>query len=118
MRLRPRRRNLVIWSSAGAPAALPAGRSSPRRTRIRRTRWWLRTGALLTIIGVLWLARTARRHWEPVFLLAGTALAMAGIMLPAVGAFFAGVLILIATLLKGIARNGRDTTQPAGRGRA
>lgn len=102
MGLRPRRRNVVVWSSSG----VPAGRGRTRRTRIRRIRWWLRTGVLLTIIGVLWLARAARTYWEPVLLLAGTALTVTGIALSAAGLFFPGLLVLIVTLLKEVARYG------------
>jgi len=113
MRLRPRRRNLVVWSSTAAPAGRsPAGRSAagrsrgvPRRrpARLRRIRWWLRTGALLSVLGVLWLARTARVRWEPVSLLAGALIAVTGFVLPAGGGvFMLGVLVLIVTLLAGI----------------
>jgi hypothetical protein len=94
----PGRRNLVVWSSSAVPA-------QRRRTgrRGRRIRWWLRTGALLAVIGVLRLARTARTRWEPVSLLAGAVLTVAGLMMSTAAAFFAGLLVLIATLLKGIA---------------
>src|SRR5215469_805477 len=84
MRLRPRRRSLVVWSSTVAPAGQSwAGRSRvgpsravPRRggarpARLRRIRWRLRTGALLMVLGALCLARAARVRWEPVSLLAG-----------------------------------------------
>ena len=116
MRLRPRRRNLVVWSSTAAPAGRsrpgrsPAGRARgvPRRrrarpARLRRIRWWLRTGALLSVLGVLWLARAARVRWEPVSLLAGFLIAVTGFVVPAGGGvFMLGVVVLIATLLKGI----------------
>jgi hypothetical protein len=114
MGLRPRRRDLVVWSSSAVPDGKPAVRGRTRRARIGRIRWWLRTGALLTIIGLLWLARTARTHWEPVFLAAGTALTVSGVALPAAGAFFIGLLVLIVTLLKGVAKHGPPT---GGRGR-
>ena len=118
MRLRPRRRNLVVWSSTAAPAGRsPAGRSAagrsrgvPRRrpARLRQIRWWLRTGALLSVLGVLWLARTARVRWEPVSLLAGFLIAVTGFVLPAGGGvFMLGVLVLIVTLLTGINTQGR-----------
>jgi hypothetical protein len=69
MRLRPRRRNLVVWSS----------------TAIAR------------------LARTARVRWEPVSLLAGALITVAGFAIPAIGwAFLLGLLVLIGTLLRGI----------------
>jgi hypothetical protein len=117
MRLRPRRRNLVVWSSTAAPAdrsrAAPRRAGAPRRrgarpARLRRIRWWLRTGALLTVLGVLWLGRTARVRWEPVSLLAGVLIAVTGFVLPAGGGvFMLGVLILIVTLLRGISAQQR-----------
>ena len=63
MRLRPRRGNLVIWSSSGVP---DGGSWAWRPARPRRIRWWLRTGTLLALIAVVRLARTARTRWEPV----------------------------------------------------
>ena len=83
-------------------------RAGPRRrharpARLRRIRWRLRTGALLMVLGALWLARTARVRWEPVSLLAGFLIAVTGFVLPAGGGvFMLGVLVLIATLVKGI----------------
>ena len=111
MRLRPRRRNLVVWSSTAAPAG--RSRAAPRRrgarpARLRRVRWWLRTGALLTVVGVLRLVRTARVRWEPVSLLAGVLIAVTGFVLPAGGGvFLLGVLVVIVTLLKGISAQER-----------
>jgi hypothetical protein len=66
MRLRSHRRNLVVWSqSAGS-----VGRySAPPFTRTSRFRRWTRTGALLTIVGLMPLARAVRARWRP--LLAG-----------------------------------------------
>jgi len=111
MRLRPRRRNLVVWSSTAAPArrswAAPRRRGA-RPARFRRIRWWLRTGALLTVVGVLRLVRTARVRWEPVSLLAGVLIAVTGFVLPAGGGvFMLGVLVVIVTLLKGISAQER-----------
>ena len=117
MRLRPRRRNLVVWNSTAASAGrFGAGprRSGARPARVRRIRWWLRTGALLLIFGVLRLGRTARARWEPVCLLAGSLIAMTGFVLPAGGGIFMlGVLVLIVTLLKGISVHQRRR-DPAG----
>jgi hypothetical protein len=111
MRLRPRRGNLVVWSSSG----VPGGRSGAwRPARPRRIRWWLRTGTLLALMGVVRLARTARARWEPIFLGTGVLLMTIGFVLPAVSvAFFLGALVLVVTLLKGIATKGRATGQAA-----
>jgi len=117
MRLRPRRRNLVVWNSTAASAGrFGAGprRRGARPARVRRIRWWLRTGALLLIFGVLRLGRTARARWEPVCLLAGFLFAVTGFVLPAGGGIFIlGVLVLIVTLLKGISVHQRRR-DPAG----
>jgi hypothetical protein len=100
-----------VWSSTAAPAG--RSRAGPRRSvarpaRLTRIRWWLRTGALLTILGALRLARTARVRWEPVCLLAGFLIAVTGFALPAGGAIFMlGVLVLIVTLLKGLSTQQR-----------
>lgn len=107
MRLRPRRRNLVVWSSSADPAGRAWRRSGARPNRIRRLRWWLRTGMLVMVIGVLWLARTARTRWEPLALLAGVLLMLLGYLTPEIGAFFPGLLVLIVTLLKGSSESQR-----------
>lgn len=109
MSLRPRRQNIVIWSSSAVPVSTSGDlRRSTRPSRVRRIRWWLRTGALLMIIGMLRLARTTRACWEPVSLLAGLLLTTAGLMMPAVGPFLLGLLVLIVTLLRGIREQRRD----------
>jgi hypothetical protein len=112
MRLRPRRRNLVVWSSSVVPAGRSRGPGPLRGTRparASRIRWWLRTGALLVIIGTLRLARTARARWEPLSLLAGALLTVIGLTLPAAaGTFLLGLLVLVVTLLKGIKEQGRN----------
>jgi hypothetical protein len=108
MRLRVRRRTLVLWSSSAVPAGRSGGRGGPRPRRPRPVRRWLRIGVLLTVLGVLWLARTARTRWEPACLLGGTLLTVIGFVLPAIAVFYAGLLVLIVTLVKGIAKKGRD----------
>jgi hypothetical protein len=76
MMLRPHRRNLVVWKQS----AVPAGRGgAPRVTGVQRTRCvrrGIRTGALLTAIGLIWLARAAWTYWRP--LLAGGVLTAGG----------------------------------------
>ena len=79
MRLRAHRRNLVAWSPSVGPAD---SCSAPRLTRLARTRWtrrFVRTGALLTVIGLRRLARAVRPRWRP--LLAGGVLTVVGLML-------------------------------------
>ena len=109
MRLRPRRGNLVIWSSSGVP---DGGSWARRPARPRRIRWWLRTGTLLALMGVMRLARIARIRWEPVSLGAGVTLVVIGFTVPAAWlAFLFGLLVLVVTLLKGIAIKGRGAGQ-------
>jgi hypothetical protein len=111
MRLRPRRGNLVIWSSSGVP---DGGSWAWRPARPRRIRWWLRTGTLLALIGVVRLARIARIRWEPVSLGAGVTLVVIGFALPAAWlAFLFGLLVLAVTLLTGMATKGRRADQAA-----
>src|SRR5215467_2715970 len=75
MRLRAHRRNLV-WS----PSAGPAGQyGAPRLTPARRIRRFVRISALLTVIGLMCLARGVRPRWRP--LLPGVVLTVAGFML-------------------------------------
>jgi hypothetical protein len=100
MRPRPHRRNLVVWS----PSAGPAGRYGvPRFTRVahtRRIRRWIRTGGLLTVIGLIRLASGVRTRWRP--LLAGVVLTAVSVMLRSgLGsvAFFPGAWFLLSALL-------------------
>jgi hypothetical protein len=75
MRRRSHRRNLVVWSqSAGSVGRYGA----PPFTRRRRIRRWIRTGALLTVVGLMPLARAMRARWRP--LLAGGVLTVAGVV--------------------------------------
>ena len=114
MRRRPRRRSLVVWSSSAVEAGWsegPRSRRGTRPTRARRIRWWLRVGALLTIVGVLRLARTVRTRWEPLSLGVGAILTVIGFVLPPVsGLYLLGLLVLAAALIMGIReqRHKRD----------
>lgn len=104
MKLRPHRRNLVVWSSSG----VQGGSWAWRPARPRRIRWWLRTGALLTVIGIMRLARTVRVRWEPLSLGAGVALTATGFAVPAASvAFLIGMVVLVVALLKGVATKGQ-----------
>jgi hypothetical protein len=97
MRLRPHRRTLVVWSTYGGPDryGLPWFTRVPRG-RIRR---WIRTGALLTIIGLMRLARAVLADWR---LMAGGVLTAVGVMLrsgPVSVVMIPGLLLLVVALL-------------------
>lgn len=65
-------------------------------------------GTLLAVIGVRSVVRGVRSRWEPLFLGVGTTLMVVGFEVPAAfAAFFFGILVLVLTLLKGIATKGR-----------
>jgi hypothetical protein len=78
MILRRHRRNHVVWSQS----ANPVGRYGPPRfsapSRTRRIRRFLRTGVLLTILGLMPLATGVRARWRMV--LPGVVLTVVGIM--------------------------------------
>jgi hypothetical protein len=76
MRLRPHRRNLVVWSQSAGPVDRHGGL---RLTRTRRIPKWIRIGALLTVIGLVDLARGVRARWRP--LLPGVVLTVAGVIM-------------------------------------
>jgi hypothetical protein len=109
MRLRPHRRILVVWSARAIAAGRSRGLTRARPTRIRRIRRRLRIGALLTLIGILRLARAMRAHWQPLFLLAGVLLMAGGYFLPVIGLFFPGLLVITVVLLKGNSDRWRET---------
>ena len=97
MRLRPHRRTLVVWSTYGGPDryGLPWFAQVPRR-RIRRC---LRTGALLTVIGLMRLARAVQADWR---LMAGGVLTAVGVMLrsgPVGVVMIPGMLFLVVAVL-------------------
>ena len=79
MRLRAHRRNLVARSPSVDPADRYAVPRLTRLARTTRTRRFIRTGALLTMIGLRRLARAVRSRWRP--LLAGGVLTVVGLML-------------------------------------
>jgi len=78
MRLRAHRRNLVVWSSSVGPAGNYAAPRLTRRAGTGRIRRFIRLGALLTVIGLMHLARAVRPRWRP--LLAGVVLTVAGVI--------------------------------------
>jgi|SRR5215472_3193440 len=79
MRRRAARRDLVRWSLSVGPAGRSHALGFTRIPRTRRIRRSVRTGALLTVIGLMHLARGVRSRWRPV--LAGAVLTMVGVML-------------------------------------
>jgi hypothetical protein len=107
MRLRPHRRTLVVWSSrrglrgprghAGLDSrGLPWFTQAARPRRIRRC---IRTGALLTIVGLMRVARAVRADWR---LPAGVVLTVAGVMLrssPVGVVMIPGLLFLVVAIL-------------------
>jgi hypothetical protein len=96
--VRLRRRTRVVWSSSPGRTARHGAyeiTGVPRRGRIR---WWLRIGMLLTIIGLMRLARTARKYPRPALSLAGTAITVAGISLPSEAVLISGFLVLLLAL--------------------
>src|SRR5438105_1033094 len=79
MRLRAHRRDLVAWTRSADPAyryGAPGFARPPRNKRLRR---WVRTGTLLTVIGLMRLARAVRPRWRP--LVAGSVLTAVGLIL-------------------------------------
>jgi hypothetical protein len=106
MRLRPHRRNLVVWSHSGCP---PERYRAPRSARTRRIRVWIRTGALLAVVGLVRAARAVQPYWRP--LLPGVALTAGGILMRggAGGAILLPGLILLlgAPLMPGASKADR-----------
>jgi hypothetical protein len=79
MGLRPRRQNLVVWNQSAGSARRYGARRFTRPTRTRRIRAWIHTAALLSVAGLLPVARAVRVRWRP--LLAGVLLTVTGAML-------------------------------------
>ena len=100
MRLRPHRRNLVIWSPSACRAERGRGLWFTRSARPRRIRRRIRTLALFAALGLVRLGAVARPRWRP--LLIGTVLTTAGIVLRG-GApgimMIPGMLSLLSALL-------------------
>jgi len=100
MRLRPRRRNLVIWSPSACRAERGHGLWFTRPVRSRRIRRRMRTIALLATLGAIRLGAAVRPRWRP--LLAGTLLTTAGVVLRDGAAgivMIPGMLFLFSALL-------------------
>jgi hypothetical protein len=100
MRLRPRRRNLVVWNQSVGPVGRCGAPRITRIARTRRVRRGIRTGALLTAIGLIRLARAVRMYWRP--LLAGGVLTLGGFMQRSAAGnvvFLPGVLLFLLSVL-------------------
>jgi len=107
---RSRRRNLILLSSRAAPP--PGVRQAAQLVRRRRSRV-LRTGALLTVIGVMRLAQIARSRWRISLGLLGVLLEVLGHCAftgPARGAAgLLGLAFVLVALLKNADPASRDT---------
>lgn len=101
MRMRPRRRSVVAWNPPVAASGRYGALSFARVKRPGRIRWWLRTGALLSVIGIRRLARTTRTRWRPMFLATGALLVIIGVELSSASVFVPGLLVALFALLKG-----------------
>ena len=90
MSLRPYRRNLAMWNLHVGPAGRYGVTRPPRRRRIRRR---IHIAVLLTVIGLVRVARAVQADWRP----------LAGVVLTVVGVVFrsgaAGVLLIPGLLL-------------------
>ena len=66
-----------------------------RPVRLRRLRWWLRTSALLSVVGIRRFARAARTRWQrPIFLIIGALVLVVGLMLRSSVAAISGLLVI------------------------
>jgi hypothetical protein len=79
MRPRAHRRDLVAWTRSADPAYRYGAAGLARLPRSKRLRRWVRTGTLLTVIGLMRLARAVRPRWRP--LVAGSVLTAVGLIL-------------------------------------
>jgi len=110
MRLRPHWRNPVVWSSYPRATTRYRGPWFTPPARPRRVRRCIRTCTLLTVIGLLGLARGVQARWRPV--LAGTVLTAIGLVLrsgPGGVALLPGLMLLAtAPLLPASTKADRD----------
>jgi hypothetical protein len=94
MRLGAHRRNLGVWS---ASVGLGDTHGARRLTRTRRVRTCFRTGTLLTVVGLMRLARAVRPFWRP--LLAGGMLTVVGVVLRSGAVVLPGLWLLVYAVL-------------------
>ena len=100
MGLRARRRNIVVWRSPHGPRRRHGLTAFPRRARTRPLRRFFRVSGLLTLIGLLRVARALRVRWlavVPGVTLIATAVIFRGG--PGGLAFLCGFLFLYAALI-------------------
>ncbi|HYX58990.1 MAG TPA: hypothetical protein VE888_08270 [Streptosporangiaceae bacterium] len=116
MRPRWHRTMPVVWSSSAGPPGVPVRRRI-RRSRRRVLRRWIRTGALIAIVGLVRLARVVRARRGLAFLLAGALLSVAGNVLPTGAVFVVGMLVFLrgAAVLLGVSEPRRRVGRQAGR---
>jgi hypothetical protein len=96
MRLRPHRRNLVVWSQSASLAGRHDIRPFTRLQHTRRIRPSIRAGALLPVIGLMQLERALQARWRP--MLAGAVLTVVGLILrsgPAGVVLLPGLMFLL-----------------------
>jgi hypothetical protein len=79
MRLRPRRRNLVVWSQSAGPADRHGGLRFTASARTARGRGWIRRGLLVSVAGLMRLARSVLPYWRPLTI--GTLFTVVGVVL-------------------------------------
>ena len=99
MRLRSHRQSRAAWNSLISPASRYEGPFT-RPVRTGRILWWIRTGALLSVIGLRDLAQAVMTHWWPV--VAGAVLTVVGFMLrtdPGGLVLLPGLLLLLTAPL-------------------
>ena len=74
-----RRRGLRVWNPSANLSGTYVYTPLLQPAHPGRARWWIRTGALLSVIGLMRLARAVRARWWPV--LPGCVLTAVGIAL-------------------------------------
>jgi hypothetical protein len=92
MRLRAHRRNLVVWSTSAGSAGRYGALRLTQPARAKRIRRGIRTGVLLTVIGLVNLAHAVRPRWP----------LLAGVVLTAAGATLRGSAWGVVLLLPGL----------------
>ena len=78
MRLRPHRRNLVVWNQSAGSAGMYGTPPPTAPTRTKRIRRWIRVGVLLAVFDLMHPAPGARTR--RLLALAGAALTAVGVM--------------------------------------